>query len=784
MSAKYTIGVVGNPNCGKSTLFNALTGAKQWVGNWPGVTVERKTGRFSFRGTEFTLVDLPGTYSLDVSQEHVSIDEQIARDYVAEHEADLIINIVDASNLERNLYLTSQLLEMKVPMLVALNMMDMARDRGFEIEVETLARRLGCPVVPLVASTGEGVAALREEILAAVKEQRIPEQNVVYAKPVELAVQRLLPEIGARASQRRVDSRWLAVRLLEGDSLARRMVGEGMAEKLAAMQSELEQALGDDVDISLADARYGFVNRVTADTVIKKGQVERSASDKIDRIVLNRALGIPIFLVAMYLMFMFTINIGGSFIDFFDIFTGTILVDGLGELMAGTGAPEWLTLLVAGGIGGGIQVVATFIPVIGFLYLFLSVLEDSGYMARAAFVMDRAMRAIGLPGKAFVPLIVGFGCNVPAIMATRTMEQEKDRIMTIVMAPFMSCGARLPVYALFAAAFFPSGGQNVVFGLYLIGIVAAVLTGFVMKNTLLQGQTAPFVMELPPYHVPTLKGVLLRAWDRTRGFMFRAGKIIVPMVLVLNVLNAVGTDGSYGNEDSDRSILSEIGRTIAPAFSPMGMTEENWPAAVGIFTGVLAKEAVVGTLDSLYGELANSDAIAAGAEAGDEAGFDFWGGIIEALATIPANFSDAMGTWGDPLGLDVGNVSSIELAAEEQEVSTGTYGAMAARFDGAAGAFAYLLLILLYFPCTAALAAVYRETNMGWTLFVAGWTTGIAYLAATVYYQAAIFSRHPGISLAWISGVLALFACVVLALRYRGQGRLQAAVSSRQPQRV
>jgi ferrous iron transport protein B len=266
--------------------------------------------------------------------------------------------------------------------------------------------------------------------------------------------------------------------------------------------------------------------------------------------------------------------------------------------------------------------------------------------------------------------------------------------------------------------------------------------------------------------------------------MFRAGKIIVPMVLVLNVLNAVGTDGSYGNEDSDRSILSEIGRTIAPAFSPMGMTEENWPAAVGIFTGVLAKEAVVGTLDSLYGELANSDAIAAGAEAGDEAGFDFWGGIIEALATIPANFSDAMGTWGDPLGLDVGNVSSIELAAEEQEVSTGTYGAMAARFDGAAGAFAYLLLILLYFPCTAALAAVYRETNMGWTLFVAGWTTGIAYLAATVYYQAAIFSRHPGISLAWISGVLALFACVVLALRYRGQGRLQAAVSSRQPQRV
>lgn len=775
MDTKYTIGVVGNPNCGKTTLFNALTGAKQRVGNWPGVTVERKTGRYRFQNTDFELVDLPGTYSLDASEENISIDEQIARDYVAEREADLIVNIVDASNLERNLYLTSQLLEMKVPMLVALNMMDMARERGYDIDVDGLAKRLGCPVVPVIAATEEGVPELKTAIGEAAKEKPVPEQNIAYNAAIERSIEQLLPEIEAKAREYKADPRWLAVHLLEGDSLALSIVDESLRKRMIGIQAETEKKLGDDIDISLADARYGFVNQVTGDTVHKKSQVKRSTSDKIDRVVLNRVVGIPIFLLAMYLMFMFTINIGGAFIDFFDIFTGTILVDGLGQWMTDLGLPQWLTLLVANGIGGGIQVVATFIPVIAFLYLFLSALEDSGYMARAAFVMDRAMRAIGLPGKAFVPLIVGFGCNVPAIMATRTMEQERDRIMTIVMSPFMSCGARLPVYALFAAAFFPTSGQNIVFGLYLIGIAIAVLTGLIMKNTLLQGQTTPFVMELPPYHVPTVKGVLLRTWERTKSFMFRAGKIIVPMVLVLNVLNAIGTDGTYGNEDSDKSVLSEIGRSIAPVFSPMGMTEENWPAAVGIFTGVLAKEAVVGTLDALYSSLGEADDAAAGIVAEADTGFDFWGGINEAFETIPANLTDAMGTWSDPLGLDVGDVSSTELAAEEQEVSTGTFGAMVSRFDGAAGAFAYLLLVLLYFPCTAAIAAVYRETNMGWTLFVAGWTTGLAYIASTIFYQTAIFTRHPGFSLAWIVGMLAIFLVVVMGFRYWGYRQLPQA---------
>lgn len=769
MKQKYIIGVVGNPNCGKTTLFNALTGSKQRVGNWPGVTVERKVGRYRYRDIEFELVDLPGTYSLDVTEDHVSIDEKIARDFVATREADVIVNIVDAANLERNLYLTSQILEMKVPMVIAVNMMDVAAESGLEIDVPGLSKALGCSVIPSTASTGDGVNELKAAILDTAQKANLPTAEYAYAAPVEQAIATLQNKLKDTTQAQNIDTRWLAVRLLENDSLARSIAGQDLRNDIESLQQSTEEALGDDIDISLADARYEFVSKVTSVTVNRTHQIKRSASDKIDRIVLNRALGIPIFLLVMYLMFMFTINIGGSFIDFFDVFTGTLLVDGMAHWLDGIGSPAWLTLLLANGIGGGIQVVATFIPIIAFLYLFLSALEDSGYMARAAFVMDRAMRAIGLPGKAFVPLIVGFGCNVPAIMATRTMEHHRDRIMTIVMTPFMSCGARLPVYALFAAAFFPVGGQNIVFGLYLIGIAVAVITGLVLKNTILKGHTAPFVMELPPYHIPTAKGVLLRTWDRTKSFVFRAGKIIVPMVLVLNVLNAIGTDGSYGNEDSDKSVLSEIGRSITPIFEPMGMHEDNWPAAVGIFTGVLAKEAVVGTLDSLYGELARSDAAANGDALPEDDGFDLAAGLTEAFASIPANLGDAMGMWSDPLGTDVGDLSSLDSAAEEQGVSTGTFGAMAARFDGAAGAFAYLLLILLYFPCTAALAAVYRETNMGWTLFVAGWTTGIAYVAATIYYQAAIFAQHPLVSAGWIGAMLAVFFGSVLVLGQWGK---------------
>ncbi len=759
---RYVLGVVGNPNCGKTALFNALTGSRQRVGNWPGVTVERKVGRYRYQGTEYEVVDLPGTYALDVTGEEVSLDEKIARDYVHAAEADVIVNIVDASNLERNLYLTSQLLEMRRPMVVVLNMMDVAEAAGMKIDLDRLASLLGCPVVSTVAVRGRGIDSLRSTLEEAVRAKPVPRTEIPYEPSLENAIATLLPHLGEAAQESGADPRWLASRLLEGDDLAHTIVAGRVPE---GTLHRLTEGLADDVDILLADGRYNFANRVTKDAVRHKRRISTSVSDRIDRVMLNRVLGIPIFLAAMYLMFMFTIHVGGAFIDFFEIATGTLLVDGLGRLLDGWGAPEWLSVIIADGAGGGIQVVATFIPLILSLYLFMSALEDSGYMARAAFVMDRSMRAVGLPGKSFAPLIVGFGCNVPAIMATRTLEKPRDRIMTIVMAPFMSCGARLPVYALFAAAFFPVGGQNVVFGLYLIGIAVAVFTGLILKRTLLQGETTPFIMELPPYHLPTVKGILIRSWERTKGFMFRAGLVIVPLVLVLNVLNTMGTDGSFGHEDTDRSVLSEVGRGIAPAFSPMGLDAENWPAAVGIFTGVLAKEAVVGTLDSMYTAMARADA---GTLAEPDEAFSILGGLAAAAATIPTNLADALNNWGDPLAIDIGEVGDPAAAAAAQEVDSGTFGAMATRFDGAAGAFAYLLFILLYVPCTAALAAVYRETNLGWTLFVAGWTTALAYIVATVFYQAAVFSRHPGVSTAWIGAMLGLLAIIILGLRWWG----------------
>ena len=386
-------------------------------------------------------------------------------------------------------------------------------------------------------------------------------------------------------------------------------------------------------------------------------------------------------------------------------------------------------------------------------------------MARAAFVMDRFMRSIGLPGKAFVPLIVGFGCNVPAVMATRTLENERERKLTILMNPFMSCGARLPVYVLFATAFFPSNGQNLVFSLYLIGIVVAILTGLIMKRTLLSGESSGFMMELPPYHLPTAKGVALRTWDRVKLFVKEAGRVIVLMVLAINLLNSVGTDGSFGNEDSEHSMLSAVSKELTPLLAPLGIERDNWPATVGIFTGVLAKETVVGTLDSIYTRLATEQS----GVAADTAAFDFWADIEAAAATVPANLAALHDLILDPLGLDVGSLESVGQAAAEQAVNAGVFGAMAERFDGQAGAFAYLLFILLYFPCVATIGAIKREAGGAWAGFVAAWTTGVAFLTSSLFYQAATYNEHPHTSLVWIVGLLTTLGLVIAALRVWSQ---------------
>jgi len=754
-SAALTIALAGNPNCGKSALFNAFTGIRQKTGNWPGVTVDRKEGRFELDGREVAAIDLPGIYSLDAS----SLDEEITRDYLLSRDADLIINVVDAANLERNLYLTVQLLEMGVPVVLALNMMDVARKRGIQIDTELLSQQLGCPVIPVVAISGEGTTELKARMLAVADGLEQGGFALALDEVVEQAITDLEPTLAELPAANR---RWLTIKLIENIDNDKELETP-VQNKLSYWRHQIADRAGEETDILIADTRYGHAHALAQTVSHSKGKVTRTLSDRIDRMVLGKWTGIPLFLVIMYLMFLFTMNIGGAFIDFFDGASNALFVAGLGELLSGLGAPDWLRVFLADGVGGGVQIVATFIPIIAALYLFLSVLEDSGYMARAAFVMDHFMRTIGLPGKAFVPLIVGFGCNVPAIMATRTLENERERKLTILMNPFMSCGARLPVYALFAAAFFPSSGQNIVFALYLTGIAVAIVTGLLMKRTLLPGKSSGFMMELPPYHLPTLKGILLRAWDRVRLFVKEAGQIIILMVLALNLLNSIGTDGSFGNEDSEKSVLSAASRVMTPAFAPMGIQENNWPAVVGVFSGILAKEVVVGTLDNLYSSLATD------AAAGEEAGFDLWQQLKMAAASVPENLAAVSESLLDPIGLNIGDVSDISTAAEEQDINQGVFGAMNSRFDGQAGAFAYLLFVLLYFPCVATIGAIKREAGRPWAIFVAAWTTTVAYITAVSFYQVATYSDHPTASVAWLVGLWGSFTLLIYLLRRWGQ---------------
>jgi len=774
----HVVAVVGNPNCGKTTLFNALTGSTQQVGNWPGVTVEKKVGTYHRDGQEYDLVDLPGIYMIGGISKG-SEDERVSRDYILSGEPEVVVNIVDAYNLERNLYLTAQLLEMRVPLVVAVNMMDLAEKSGIHIDVEALSRVLDCPVVPVIASRRRGLDGLKAAIADACRARHVPAVQPPHAEAVAAARGALAPHLAEAATRARVDAAWAALKLIEGDSFAEAMAEGRLDAEIEAHRAEIETRCGEEADIIIADGRYTFIGGVMRSCVQQSRKVSLALTRRIDKVVLNRFLGVPVFLAAMYLMFLFTIKVGGAFIDFFGQATEALVIDGSAVALGMIGAPEWLVAVVSGGIGSGIKTVATFIPIIGSLFLFLSFLEDSGYMARAAFVMDRAMRAIGLPGKSFVPLIVGFGCNVPAIMATRTLESRRDRVLTIMMAPFMSCGARLPVYALFAAAFFAESGQNIVFSLYLVGIVFAVGTGLILKGTLLRGEASPFVLELPPYHLPTARTVVMQAWQRLSEFIFRAGQFIVPLVTVLSVLNAVGTDFSFGKENSRDSVLAAVSRAITPIFHPIGLSDDNWPAAVGLFTGVFAKEAVVGTLNALYTQVGAEDG---GARAEEEAKGGIGDKLMAAAATVPVKLSKLAESLGDPLGIDLSFTGSSAEAAAELKVKDGVFGAMVARFDGAAGALAYMVLILLYTPCVASLGAIRQEAGAGWTAFAVGWTSLLGYSASVACYQAATFARHPAGSAVWLAAcVLAPLSAVGLMwLVARGRDRRLAAVSPAQ----
>ena len=760
--------VVGNPNCGKTTLFNALTGANQQVGNWPGVTVDKKTGYYTYNGEEIEIVDLPGIYSITPAST-AGEDEKIARDYILTNDAQCVINIIDAANLERNLYLTAQLIEMQIPMLCVVNMLDIAKAHKIEVNLDVLSKELGCPVVGIIASKEQGIEELRRAISNFLKSPTVPPLAVEFDPLITDAakqVEAILKDAGVDHAN------WLALQLVENAPGIEEKLPEEAVAKAKKILDPLELAFNNDVDIAVADARYQFVSKIADKAIKRLGESTVTTSDKIDKIVLNRWLGLPIFLLCMYVMFMFVQNLGGCFIDFFDILFGGIFVDGFGELLLSMGCPEWLKVVLADGVGSGIQTVSTFIPPIGFLFLFLSLMEDSGYMARAAFVMDRFMRAIGLPGKAFVPLLIGFGCGVPAIMATRTMDRASDRITTIMMAPFMSCGARLPIYVLFAAVFWPTNGQNLVFALYIAGIIGAIITGFLIKKLALPSESGAFVMEIPPYHIPTFKGVILRTWDRLKAFILRAGKVIVCICAIIGVLNSVGTDGSFGNEDTDKSVLSSIGQTISPIFAPMGVTQENWPAAVGIFTGILAKEAVIGTMSNLYDGMANKineeNAAAAGEAPAEEEeeSWSFGAVLSEAVDTTIDNLKNLGSTFADPLGIEVDDdLTMNEERAEELEVTVDSATVMQQLFGSKVAAFAYLLMCLFYMPCVAATAAVYREAGARWTLFLCAWTTAFGYCTATIFYRVGTFSQDPMMAILSIAISAAVFAVMIVWMK-------------------
>ncbi|WP_456296929.1 Fe(2+) transporter permease subunit FeoB [Vibrio sp. AK197] len=744
----YQLLTVGNPNCGKTTLFNGLTGAKQQVGNWAGVTVEKKTGRFHQGGDDFQITDLPGIYALDSGNDANSIDESIASRAVLTHPANLIVNVVDATCLERSLYMTLQLRELGRPMIVVLNKMDALKRERQVLDVSGLEQALGCPVLSLSANDRAQVQRFKSKLhKIIVQGVTLSELALDYHDDFEYAANNLKSLFVGQISSARA----LAIRALENDSL----VLNGLLQPQRDIVQSQRKQLQLDVDLHVADVKFSYIHQVLKVVRREQGKASYNLTERVDSVVLNKWVGVPFFFLVMYLMFMFAINIGSAFIDFFDIGVGALLVDG-GHYLLDEHLPVWLVTLLADGIGGGIQTVATFVPVIACLYLFLAVIESSGYMSRAAFVLDKVMQKIGLPGKAFVPLVLGFGCNVPAIMATRTLDQERERKLAASMAPFMSCGARLPVYALFAAAFFPSSGQNVVFALYLLGILAAVFTGLVLKKTLYPGSSDSLIMEMPNYEFPTLQNVLIKTWQKLKRFMLGAGKTIVIVVTILSFLNSLGVDGSFGNEDTNKSVLSRAAQVVTPVLSPIGVESDNWPATVGVITGIFAKEAVVGTLNNLY----------APDDAADDGEFDLAASLSEAVMSIPDNLVAL--SFSDPLGIEVGDLSNTDSVAEDQQVNASIFGNLQHYFSGGHAAFSYLVFILLYTPCVAAMGAYVREFGAKFARFIAVWTMGLAYAGATLYYQLSQLTTHPLSSGLWVIGIVAASGAIFWWMKRQG----------------
>ena len=705
------IALAGNPNCGKTTLFNALTGSNQFVGNWPGVTVEKKEGKL--KGNKDVIVmDLPGIYSLSP----YTLEEVVARNYLIGERPDAIINIVDGTNIERNLYLSTQLLELGIPVVMAVNMMDVVSKNGDQISPEKLSKSLGCEVVEISALKGTGIqeAADRAVAIAGRKEQKIAHRFDERVENAISDVSALL--VGVEESQKR----FFAIKLLEKDS----KIGEQLAAApdVSAQIGSLEEAFDDDTESIITNERYVYISSIIEDCIVKNKKRAMTTSDKIDRIVTNRWLALPIFAVIMFIVYYVSVTTVGAFLTDWtnDVLFGEIIPPAIESLLVSVGCADWLQGLILDGIVAGVGAVIGFVPQMLVLFLFLAFLESCGYMARVAFIMDRVFRKFGLSGKSFIPILIGTGCGVPGIMASRTIENDRDRKMTIMTTTFIPCGAKLPIIALIAGAFFNNSGA-VAWGAFLIGIAAIICSGIILKKTkMFAGEPAPFVMELPAYHMPTVGAVLRSMWERGWSFIKKAGTIILLSTIVLWFLMSFGwTEGGFGMleaEQLDASILAKIGGAIAWIFTPLGWTQagEGWKMAVAAVSGLIAKENVVATFGMLFGF----------AEVAED-GAEVWGSLAAVMTPVAA--------------------------------------------------FGFLAFNLLCAPCFAAMGAIKREMNNAkWFWFAIGYQCLLAYIVALCIYQLGTFFAGGGFGVGTAAALLMVIGFLYLLFRpYKEAGSLR-----------
>lgn len=705
-----TIALAGNPNCGKTTMFNALTGANQYVGNWPGVTVEKKEGKLKNQ-KDVTVTDLPGIYSLSP----YTLEEVVSRDYLLKEKPDVIIDLVDATNIERNLYLATQLLEIGIPVVIALNMVDLLKKNNIHINVKGLSSALGCPIVETSALKGTGLKEVVDEAIKCANQHRVPSKQMEFPKAVEKAVNEIEGFVPANIAEE--NKRWYAVKLLERDS----KVKEGLnlpasaQSRIEEIASGLEKAEDDDTESIVTDGRYQYIQKVVSANVKRSGN-KMTVSDKIDRIVTNRILGLPIFILTMFIVYYVSVTTVGTMVTDWtnDSFVGTIqgvVSDGLGN----AGVADWLVSLVSDGIIGGLGAVLGFVPQMAILFLFLSILEDCGYMVRIAFVMDRVFRHFGLSGKSFIPLLIASGCGIPGIMASKTIEADNDRRLTIMTATFIPCGAKLPVIALMGGIMTAyATGDYVAAGfitplMYFIGVVAVLVAAIILKKTKpFSGKPAPFVMELPQYHIPSVKTVLLHVWERLKGFIIKAGTILFLATVIMWILSSIGNTGSGIGfvEDSNDSIMAILGGILAPIFAPLGFGK--WQPVAASISGFSAKESIVSTM----GVLANV--------AGDDA---------------------------------------------EDTMIVGA--AIKAWFPTAVAAFSFLLFNLLDSPCLAAISTMAHEMqSRKWFWFAILFQNIFAYVVTLCVYQIGLVVTGAG-SFGIGTIVALILAAILLFLLFR-----------------